>query len=94
MSWDATSDEPIRLPSGRVLTTLRDAGNFIAAYPRRSTTGRNGKLQWRFELLRPRWVHFARIGLMQAMMPRSKPDYDPKHKTKWRKAAKGSAIET
>ena len=33
--WHRTSDDPIPLPDGSELRTLRDAGNYIAALPKR-----------------------------------------------------------
>lgn len=33
MSWDRRFDEPIILPSGKALATLRDAGNYISRLP-------------------------------------------------------------
>lgn len=33
MSWDARFDPPIALPEGGALTTLREAGDYIAALP-------------------------------------------------------------
>jgi hypothetical protein len=33
--WDPTFDDPIPLPGGGELRTLRDAGNYIAKLPRR-----------------------------------------------------------
>jgi hypothetical protein len=35
MSWSRTFDDPITLPDGRILRTLRDAGNHIASLPKR-----------------------------------------------------------
>jgi len=32
--WDRTLDDPILLPDGRELRTLRDAGNYIASLPK------------------------------------------------------------
>jgi hypothetical protein len=34
MSWERHFDEPIVLPSGRVLRTLRDAGDYISTLPK------------------------------------------------------------
>jgi hypothetical protein len=35
MSWTARFDNPIALPDGRTLLTLRDAGEYVAARPAR-----------------------------------------------------------
>ena len=34
MSWDRAFDDPIILPDGRKLVTLRDAGHYITALPK------------------------------------------------------------
>jgi hypothetical protein len=34
MSWEQTFADPIELPDGRTLRSLRDAGNFIASLPK------------------------------------------------------------
>ena len=34
MSWSLKFDEPIALANGKVLRTLRDAGNYVAALPK------------------------------------------------------------
>ena len=33
MAWSRSFDEPILLPDGKMLNTLRDAGNYIIALP-------------------------------------------------------------
>jgi hypothetical protein len=38
MTWSRAFDEPIPLPGGRTLATLRDAGDYIAALPNRRMT--------------------------------------------------------
>jgi hypothetical protein len=35
MTWSREFDEPILLPEGRTLATLRDAGEHIAALPKK-----------------------------------------------------------
>src|ERR1700751_3645110 len=37
--WSPAFDDPIALPDGRVLRTLRDAGNYIAKLPKRQHSG-------------------------------------------------------
>jgi hypothetical protein len=41
--WHRTSDDPIPLPDGSELRTLRDAGNYIAGLPKRE----HGTFAWR-----------------------------------------------
>ena len=71
MSWDAAFDEPIRLPSGKLLTTLRDAGDYIRSLP--ATILAQPKWQTAMAVLLAAVeggpTMFARIGLMQAIMP-------------------------
>ena len=90
MSWDALFDEPIRLPSGKLLMTLRDAGEYIASLPAKIHA--QPKWQTAMSVLIAAAeggpTMFARIGLMQAIMPRVEPVYDPKQKTLWHKAAR------
>jgi hypothetical protein len=37
MSWSLKFDEPIALAKGKALRTLRDAGNFVAALPKKQS---------------------------------------------------------
>lgn len=89
MSWDKSFDEPIRLPSGKLLNTLREAGEYIASLP--AKVHAQPKWQTAMSVLIAAAeggpTTFARIGLMQAIMPRVEAVYDPKRKTVWRKAA-------
>jgi hypothetical protein len=34
MSWDATFDEPVKLPNGRMASTLREADQYITRLPK------------------------------------------------------------
>ena len=90
MSWDALFDEPIRLPSGKLLTTLRDAGEYIASLPDKIHA--QPKWQTAMSVLIAAAeggpTMFARIGLMQAIMPGVEPVYDTKRKVAWRKASR------
>jgi hypothetical protein len=40
MTWSRAFDAPIPLPDGGEITTLREAGEYVTACPRRSTTSR------------------------------------------------------
>jgi hypothetical protein len=42
MSWSRAFDDPIELPDGRVLRTLRDAGHYVTALSRAD----QGKPHW------------------------------------------------
>lgn len=73
MSWTAMFPEPIPLPSGKKLRTLRDAGKFIEKLPAA-------------EVVKPDWqtalhvvlqaadhggpIFFARLAIMRALYPR------------------------
>lgn len=79
MSWDIRFPNPVELPSGKLLHTLRDAGHHITALPKS-------------EQMKPAWqnamhvllqaadhlgpVEFARLGMMQALYPKGEPVYD------------------
>lgn len=45
---DRASDDPIILPDGRKLVTLRDAGHCIRALPKAKQKGRSGNWQPHF----------------------------------------------
>jgi hypothetical protein len=47
MPWSARFDEPITLPDGRTLKTLRDAANYITALPKAEHAPKNGRLPWK-----------------------------------------------
>jgi hypothetical protein len=88
MSWEAAFDEPIPLPSGKTLTTLREAGDYIASLP----ANIHDQPEWQTAMTvllaaaEGGPTMFARIGLMQAIMPRGEPVYEPKRHHVWRKA--------
>lgn len=90
MSWEASFDEPIKLPSGKVLLTLRDAGQYIAALPKAV----HKEPQWETAINALLLAAgggpsmFARIGVMRALYPPGEPVYDPKRNHVWRKAAR------
>jgi hypothetical protein len=41
--WQRKFEDPITLPDGRKLVTLRDAADYITALPKKNPTCRNGK---------------------------------------------------
>ncbi|MGY4503130.1 hypothetical protein ACVWYH_007087 [Bradyrhizobium sp. GM24.11] len=81
--WRHKFDDPIELPDGRLLVTLRAAGEYIAALPKK-------------EHLAPEWqaamealilvaegggpMLFARIGIMRALNRHYVPELNPKGK--------------
>ena len=80
MSWDAKFDEPIPLPDGGALTTLRDAATYIEALP--AAEQRHPKVQAAIHVLLQAADHggpmiFARIGVMR-MLSRNEPPRTPR----------------
>lgn len=70
MNWSSPFDEPIKLPDGRKLVTLRDAGNYITKLPKAEHEA--PEWQTAMEALILVATHggptmFARIGVMQAL---------------------------
>jgi hypothetical protein len=45
MSWLRPFDDPVTLPDGRKLMTLRDAGEYVAGLPERDMIYRIGRSQ-------------------------------------------------
>jgi hypothetical protein len=92
MSWDLKFPEPIAVPHGKPLVTLRDAGDYITSLPLKVPSG-------------PAWeaamhvliqaadhsgpVEFARLGMMQALHPKSeRAYYSAKKDPVWRTTRK------
>ena len=90
MSWEASFDEPIRLPSGKLLTTLREAGDYITSLPPKIYAQPKWQTAMAVVLAAAEGgpTMFARIGLMQAIMPKVEPVYDAKRNHVWRKASR------
>jgi hypothetical protein len=72
-NWSRAFDDPIPLPDGGELHTLRDAGNYIAGLPKRE----HDAFAWRaaIEALMLVVEHggdtmLPRIGIMRALYPR------------------------
>ena len=68
--WSRSFDEPIPLPDGGQLKTLRDAGNYIAKLPKRE----HGSAEWQAAIEALMLVAekggptmLPRIGIMQAL---------------------------
>ena len=81
--WKRPFDEPIPLPGGRKLVTLRDAGNFITKLPK--TEHDAAEWQAAMEALILVATHggptiFARIGVMQALNRHVERVFDPTRK--------------
>ena len=83
MSWDTPFEEPIRLPSGKLLTKLRDAGEYIASLPARIHAQPNWQTAMSALIAAADGgpTMFARISLMQVIMPQVGPVDSPKRRT-------------
>jgi hypothetical protein len=82
--WSARFDEPIKLPDGKELVTLKDAGNYITKLPK----GEHGAPEWQAAMEALILVAtqggptmFARIGVMQAINRHKPVEFDPKRKS-------------
>ena len=68
--WKRSFDEPIPLPRGRALVTLKDAGNYITKLPKAEHEAREWQAAAQALLLvaeRGGPTMLARIGIMQAL---------------------------
>jgi hypothetical protein len=88
MSWDTPFAEPVPLPSGQLLHTLRDAGTYITGLPKTQydTTAWQTAMQCLIQAADHNGpVAFARLGMMQALHPKPEPAYRPSSsEPKWR----------
>ena len=88
MPWSSRFPEPVVLPDGQKLATLRDAGEHITALPKAQQAAK--EWQTAMHVLIQAADHggpidFARIGMMQALYPKGEPVYDTSRKSpKWR----------
>ncbi len=81
--WKRNFDEPILLPDGRTLVTLLDAGDYIAALPKKESF--LPEWQAAIEALMLVVEHggptmFARIGVMRALNRNHVLEFNPKGK--------------
>jgi hypothetical protein len=70
MSWDQTFFDPINLPNGRRLMTLRDAAEYITTLPKAEHDAPEWQAAMEALLLvaeRDGPTMFARIGIMRAL---------------------------
>src|SRR6266852_5319920 len=68
--WSRKFDEPIPLPRGRQLFTLKDAGNYITKLPKAAHTAAEWQTAMEALILvatRGGPTMFARIGIMRAL---------------------------
>ena len=83
MSWDQQFQEPIEVPGGNALLSLRDAGAYITRLP----SAEHEALEWQTAMHclieaadRGGPVSFARIGMAQALHRHAPKVFDPARK--------------
>ena len=89
MSWSRRFDEPIPVPKGRRLVTLRDAGDYVAKLPK----AKHMTAEWQAAMLALMLVvdlngptMMARIGIMRALNRNVERTFNPSRKdTHWGK---------
>jgi hypothetical protein len=82
MAWSERFPEPIALPDGRRLSTLKDAGAFITRLPKetQATTAWQNAAHVLIQAADHGGpIEFARLGMQQALFPKGEPVY---HSTK------------
>ena len=83
MSWSRAFEEPIPLPDGRELVTLRDAGEHIAALPKKEHAAQEWQAAMQALILVAESggpTMLARIGVMRALNRHHVPEFNPKGK--------------
>ena len=81
--WDRTFDDPIPLPDGRELRTLRDAGNYIAKLPKAEHDAPEWETAIRALMLVVEHggdIMLPRIGIMRALRRHGQPEPTPRKK--------------
>jgi hypothetical protein len=81
--WWRRFDEPIPLPRGRKLVTLKDAGNYITKLPKAEHEAPEWQAVMEALILVVESngpTMFARIGVMQALNRGHVREFNPKHK--------------
>jgi hypothetical protein len=87
--WSRRFDEPIPLPRGRKLVTLKDAGNYITKLPKAEHDADEWQAAMEALILVAESggpTMFARIGIMRAINRHKPAEFDPKRKSpRWGK---------
>jgi hypothetical protein len=80
--WQHQFEDPIELPDGRSLTTLRDAADYITALPRSEAelTEWQAAIEALLLVSKGGPTMFARIGVMRALNRHHVPEFNPKGK--------------
>ena len=83
MTWSREFDEPVLLPEGRTLATLRDAGDYIAALPKKEHDAPEWQAAMQALILVAESggpTMLARIGVIRALNRHYVPELDPRGK--------------
>jgi hypothetical protein len=83
MPWSARFDDPIPLPNGRQLVTLKDAGDYITRLPKAEHNAPEWQTAMQALILvaeRGGDTMLARIGVMQALYRDHEPEPKPRRK--------------
>ena len=85
--WQREFDEPIVLPSGRKIVTLREAADYITKLPKKESAGERWQTAVGALMLCSRTGDpmFARIGVMQALYPEGEPVFSDRKEHHWGK---------
>jgi hypothetical protein len=87
VSWDQRFSDPIRLPSGKHLVTLRDAALYITKLPKAEHDSKEWHAAMEALLLVAESggpTMFARIGVMRALNRQVEREFNPARKdTHW-----------
>lgn len=87
MSWDQQFFDPIELPKGKKLVTLRDAATYITKLPKAENDAEEWQAAMEALLLVAESggpTMFARIGVMRALNRHLERDFNPSRKdTHW-----------
>ena len=81
MSWDLRFPEPIPVPHGKQLVTLRDAGAYVTSLPKPMHDAPAWRTVMECLLLvadKGGPPEFARLALEQALRPEGEPIYRPR----------------
>ena len=81
--WGREFDEPIALPDGRKLVTLRDAASYITALPKKEADTREWQAAIEALMLVVEFggpTMFARIGVMRALNRHHVREFNPARK--------------